>query len=139
MRLRLFGPVAVVDPDGEVAAGPPAQKKLLALLALHTGHAIPTDRLIDEMWGEEPPAHAEQTVHTYVSRLRKILEPTPPGRAPPQVLVTEPGGYRLTLGEDDVDVLRFEGLIRDGESSGDAGPFLEALRLWSGEPLSEFP
>lgn len=131
MRLRLFGPVAVVDPDGEVAAGPPAQKKLLALLALHTGHAIPTDRLIDEMWGEEPPAHAEQIVRTYVSR--------PPGRAPPQVLVTEPGGYRLTLGEDDVDVLRFEGLIRDGESSGDAAPFLEALRLWSGEPLSEFP
>ncbi len=139
MRLRLFGPVTVVRPDGEVDAGPRAQKKLLALLALRTGYAVPTDRLIDEMWGEEPPANAEQIVRTYVSRLRKILEPERRRGEEARLLVTAPGGYRLTLGEDDVDVLHFEQLVEVGESTGDTGPLLEALRLWRDEPLSEFP
>ncbi|HEX4759728.1 MAG TPA: helix-turn-helix domain-containing protein, partial [Thermoleophilaceae bacterium] len=53
--------------------GGPRQKALLAILLLHHGEVVSSDRLIDELWGERPPATAAKTLQGYVSHLRKAL------------------------------------------------------------------
>jgi predicted ATPase/DNA-binding SARP family transcriptional activator len=139
MRIRLFGAVRLEADGGIVSAGPPAQQKLLALLALRAGHTVPIDRLVEDMWDGQSPANAQQIVRTYVSRLRGLLEPDRTKGAPSQVLATHPGGYRLVMDENDIDLLRFRRLVEDGQSTGNLRSFLEADRLWTDEPLAEFP
>jgi DNA-binding SARP family transcriptional activator len=84
MRYRILGPLEI-DRDG-VPVGVPAakQRTLLGALLLHRGEILSTERLVDELWGENPPATATKTIQVYVSQLRKLLgedaiETRPPG------------------------------------------------------------
>ena len=88
MRFGILGPFEVADDEGrELALGGRKQRAVLAILLLHAGEVVSSDRLIDELWGERAPATAAKTLQVYVSKLRKALGDG--------VLVTRSGGYVL--------------------------------------------
>jgi len=101
--------------------GGPRQRALLAILLLHRGEAVSSDRLIDELSGERPPATAAKTLQGYVSHLRKALGA--------DVLLRRAGGYQLV--PERVDADRFDALVDEAHGNGDA------LALWRGEPLAD--
>ena len=90
VEFRLLGPLEVADDDRPLALGGGKQRSLFALLLLHANQVVSTERLIDELWGESPPATVSKSVQVYVSRLRKQLGD---GR-----LVTRAPGYMLRAG-----------------------------------------
>jgi len=101
---------------------------------------VPLERLIDEVWGEDPPASAAHALEAYVSRLRALLEPHGPR------LLRRGPGYRLDLGDADVDVGRFEALLADADRTADQGDALrtgelvdQALGCWRGPALVDTP
>ena len=138
MRFGILGPLLVVDDAGrELALGGLRQRAVLAVLLMHAGEALSSDRLIDELWGERPPATATKTLQVYVSNLRKALDEG--------VLLTRAGGYVLETGENGLDVARFEVLAGEGRRALAAGRpdvavarLREALELWRGPPLADF-
>ena len=100
MRFGILGPVEVIDDHGRVVAlGGPKQRSVLAILLLHAGEVVSSERLIDELWGERAPASAANTLQVYVSKLRKALGDG--------VLLTRGGGYVLQSDRGEVDVDRF--------------------------------
>src|SRR6478609_7953279 len=114
MRFRILGPFEVADDGGrEVALGGRKQRSVLAILLLHAGEVVPSERLIDELWGARPPATAAKTVQVYVSNLRKALGDG--------VLVTRGGGYVLQTGGGEVDADQFEALLAEGRREREAG------------------
>lgn len=138
---RLLGSLEVVVDGTAIDLGPPKQRAVLAVLLLHTGEIVSTDRLIEQVWGEVPPRTAAHSVQLYVSELRKALGSVD-GRA---VIETRPPGYLLRVEPEQVDVRRFEQLVDEGARAFRAGDpahaersIEEALRLWRGSPLSEF-
>jgi DNA-binding SARP family transcriptional activator len=88
IEFRVLGSLEVVGQGGAVALGAPKQRALLAALAVHRGEAVSSERLVDELWGEQAPASAIKIVQGYVSSLRKVLGDG--------VLVTHGRGYVLT-------------------------------------------
>jgi len=137
MEFRVLGSLEVVDHDGPVALGAPKQRALLAVLLLHRGEPVSSDRLIDEIWGEQPPASANKLVQGYVSNLRKVLGD---GR-----LVTQGRGYMLRIEPGQTDVDRFEALaargrraLEDGDALTAAAVLRQALGVWRGPALSDF-
>ncbi|MFJ3903248.1 AfsR/SARP family transcriptional regulator [Streptomyces sp. NPDC090025] len=135
MIFRLLGPFTV---DDTPAPGGPRGRALLALLLLDAGRTVPTGRIIDALYGDEPPAGAANALQSQVSRLRRAL---PPGVGVEHTAA----GYRLTgAGPDDVDALRFERLAREGARAGAAGDAVHAerllraaLALWRGPALGD--
>jgi DNA-binding SARP family transcriptional activator len=134
-EFRLLGPLeAVVDGNPvQLAAAKP--RALLAFLLLHRNQVVPTERLIDELWPDEPPARATKTLQVYVSQLRKALGP--------ERLVTRAPGYVMRIEEGELDLERFETFVKDARerlASGDARAardmLREALGLWRGPPES---
>ncbi len=133
---RILGPLEVVDHERPVRLGGPKQRALLAILLLGRGEVVSSDRVIDQLWGERPPATAAKTLQGYVSHLRKAL-----GN---EVLLTRGGGYLLQTAPDQVDAERFEMIVADARralAAGDASHARkrldEALGLWRGEPLAD--
>ena len=125
MRVGLLGPLEIVGDDGlDVAISARKPKELLAVLALHVGDVVPADVLVEELWGDDPPADARNALQVLVRRLRTAL-------APAEVIATQAPGYRLDLTRDDVDVTHFERLAQEEA-------WHEALALWRGEPLADF-
>ena len=94
------------------------------MLALQAGRTVTVDRLVEGLWGEEPPASAAKMVQLYVSHLRQLLE------GDGARIVTRGGGYELQLSGDEVDVVRFERLIDESRAR-------EALALWRGDALAD--
>ncbi len=110
---------------------------LLAILLLHRGEALSSDRLSDELWGERPPPTSAKTLQVYVSNLRKVIGS--------DALVTVGRGYRLMVSPEQVDADRFEALCAQGRRAlADDDPaaarelLTSALSLWRGEPLADF-
>ena len=143
MDFRILGPLEVLDEDGTVALAGSRQRALLTLLLLHANEALTTDRLIDELWGEHPPASAAKTVQMQISRLRKALGDEA-GRGSAGLLVTRERGYELRLDPNRVDAHRFERLLAEGRSELEGGQperavaaLEEALALWRGHALAE--
>ena len=73
IEFRVLGSFEAVDEGRALALGSPRQRALLAVLLIHRGEAVSSDRLIDELWGEQAPASAVKIVQGYVSNLRKVL------------------------------------------------------------------
>ena len=143
MRVRILGPLEVEDESGQaVDLGSPKQQALFALLAIHPNSVLSTDRIIDELWGDQPPADGPRNVTVYVSRLREVLEPDRAKRAPGRLIVTEPSGYALRVDPEDIDALRFERLVGEARAEmvndpGSArGTITKALGLWRDRPLA---
>src|SRR5215470_2826121 len=144
VQFRLLGPLEAQDGERRVELGRPKQRVLLAVLLVHANQVVPLDRLIEELWGEEPPPQAAASLQTYVSNLRRALEPGRPARAPSQVLVSQPPGYRLVVGAGDLDAARFAALAEEGHRllqahrpAPAARVLREGLALWRGPALAE--
>ncbi|WP_328644806.1 AAA family ATPase [Amycolatopsis sp. NBC_00348] len=148
-RLRLLGPVQAWRGDTELDLGSAHRRTVLAALAMNPNRTVSREELIDAVWGEAPPQSAQGSIYTYVSGLRRSLEP---GRAKgakgegPQLLASIGSGYSLCLDAEAIDVHHFEALREQAQrrqSSGDlrgARETLdEALGLWHGVPLSGLP
>lgn len=141
MDFRILGALEA-SADGAVAnLGPPKQRALLAILLLHAGEIVPIDRLIDQLWGENPPRTAGHSIQIYISELRKAIERLD-GR---RILATRPPGYQLDVDPASIDARQFERLIeegtrrlRSGDNEGGAQDIRAALRLWKGPALSDF-
>src|SRR5439155_14116372 len=114
-------------------------RALLALLVLHAGTVVSAERLIDELWGENPPPTADTVVQGLVSRLRKLLDPRRARGEPSGVIETVGRGYRLAVaGDDAVDATRFSQLLEEARlTTGQRRSTVlgEALRLWRGPAL----
>ena len=89
MEFGILGPLAVWQDGRELSLGGAKQRALLCILLLRANETVATPRLVDELWGEEPPCDRRQGAQVYVSQLRKVL-----GEG---VLLTEPVGYRLRV------------------------------------------
>src|SRR2546423_13881778 len=74
IEFRILGPLEVLEQGRVLALGGPKVRALLAVLLLHRGEVVSSDRLIDALWGQErASATAAKTVQVYVSNLRKAL------------------------------------------------------------------
>jgi predicted ATPase/class 3 adenylate cyclase len=136
MDFRILGPLEALDGARHVALGGRKRRAVLAVLLLRPNETISGERLIDDLWGESPPANALKTLQVHISRLRKEL--------PPDVLVTREHGYELQLDLDELDAHRFEGLLDDGRGELAAGnphralaALERSLALWRGAPLAD--
>ncbi len=140
MRFGILGPLQVVSDDDEpVALGGHRQRAMLAALLLHANAGVPSGRLIEELWGGEPPRSAAKTLQVYVSRIRHAL-----GGDGAQRLETVPGGYRLRVEPEELDADQFEKLLREsvrllaaGRPAAAGDGVCAALELWRGDPLSD--
>jgi predicted ATPase/class 3 adenylate cyclase/DNA-binding winged helix-turn-helix (wHTH) protein len=143
MDFRILGPLEALDRGERVALGGTKRRAVLALLLLHANETVSAERLIDELWGEAPPATAAKSLHAHVSRLRRALAGASGGAAEGPI-VTRGHGYELQVETDAVDSHRFERLLADArgqlaeERPDRALPMLEeALGLWKGTPLAD--
>src|SRR5688572_15540151 len=114
IEFRVLGPFEVLLDGRSLDLGPRKQRAVLAALTIEANRVVSLDRLIDELWGEEPPAQAIGTLQAYVSNLRRVLEPNRTPREPPKVLVTQSPGYVLRVPEGTLDSTRFETLAAEG-------------------------
>jgi DNA-binding SARP family transcriptional activator len=141
MRFRLLGPLEVWAGEDWRGIGAPKWRSVLAALLINAGQIVPVDVLINEVWGETPPAKAGNLISIYVLRLRRLL-----GDADSTLLVTRAPGYVLRLAPGGTDAQVFESLVRAGGrayAAGDperaAAQLAEALALWHGSPLADVP
>jgi DNA-binding SARP family transcriptional activator len=143
MDFRILGSLDALDQGRVVILGGGKQRALLALFLLHANKTLSTDRLIDELWGESPPATAAKTIQVYISRLRKALAGgEDEGSA--CAIVTRKRGYELELDPESLDAHRFERLVAEGRNELAAGRpegavqvLEEAMSLWRGPPLAD--
>jgi YVTN family beta-propeller protein len=137
---RLLGAIEAVEDGISLPLGGPRQRSVLADLVMHAGRTVPAIQLIDDVWGEYPPASATHTLETYVSRLRQVLS-TPSSAAP---LLTRPTGYVLEVLPEHVDICQFRDLAARGsaalerEDAASAVTLItSALALWRGAALAD--
>jgi DNA-binding SARP family transcriptional activator len=137
VEYRLLGPLEILDEERAIELPSGKARALLALLILDAPRVVSVDRLVDRLWGPDPPATAGKIVQGYVSRLRKAL---PEGG----MLETRPPGYRLDVSESQTDLGRFRRLRREADAAAEAGRLQgavvllrEALALWRGPPLAD--
>jgi DNA-binding SARP family transcriptional activator len=133
MDFCILGPLEVLDEGRTVALGGSKQRALLALFLVHANETLTIDRLIDELWGERPPANAAKTVQMQISRLRKALAASAGG----ELIVTRERGYELRIDSERLDSRRFERLsaagaaeLGAGRPGPAAGALERALSLW---------
>ena len=140
MEFRLLGSLEASSVATRADLGAPKQRALLAVLLLHVGELVSTERLIELLWGDHPPRTAAHSIQIYVSELRKALEPLA-GRA---VIVTRAPGYTLQRSPETIDAHRFEKMVRDGTGRLASDPregarlLRGALALWRGPALADF-
>ena len=122
MRYGLLGPLEVVGDDGQsVALSGDRERVLVAVLLLGANRVVPTSRLTDALWGDQPPSTAGNALQVHVSRLRKKLAA---GSAGGDLLRRESSGYRLTVAAGELDMQRFEDLVGPASPHGRYGPRL---------------
>jgi DNA-binding SARP family transcriptional activator/DNA-binding beta-propeller fold protein YncE len=139
LDFRILGPFEVHREGGSLPLGGRQQRALLAALVLRANELVSSERLIDELWPEDPPDTADHLVHVYVSRLRKAL-----GDDGRDVLVTRQPGYELLIPSGGRDLDRFEERLGDAKAARDEGrlddaaeALRDALGLWRGPALAD--
>lgn len=140
--LRLLGPLEATGPGGALCLAGGRQRALLALLALRAPAVVSRARLVDALWGTEPPPTAVKTLHSHLARVRQALDRVGLGRS----LVTVEPGYALRLPPGTLDIDRFEehvragrAALRAGDAPGAAARLRAGLALWRGDPLADCP
>ncbi|SNX66206.1 transcriptional regulator [Streptomyces sp. TLI_55] len=140
VRLRVLGSLEAYVDGARVGLGGPRQRAVLAMLLCARGGVVSVDRMIDQLWEGSPPARALVSLQSYVSNLRRVLEPSRARRAPAKVLVSSAPGYAVRLPQDAVDAWRFEATLRraQGASPDESRRLLrEALGWWRGPAFVE--
>ncbi|MET8356768.1 BTAD domain-containing putative transcriptional regulator [Micromonospora sp. NPDC005171] len=141
MRFGILGPLRVGGGESTVTAG--RDRIVLAMLLLRFGRLVTVEELIDAVWEEDPPATARAQLQTCVSRLRRRF--TELGLAP-ELIVTDPAGYGVRTGPDDLDAEVFARRVEAARAAATAGrlvdaraEFRAALALWRGPALGGIP
>jgi DNA-binding SARP family transcriptional activator/WD40 repeat protein len=136
VEFRVLGSIEVFEEgNGSIPLGGPKQRAVLAHLLLRANHLVPTEVLIDEVWGEDPPATARNALQSYASHLRKSLGPAR--------LEGSRAGYRLRADPSELDANRFQSLLRDArrllpiDARAAVGTFDHALALWRGPAFAD--
>jgi len=132
VEFSILGPLRVLDGGRDLTPGRAKQRALLAMLLLHRNQVVGSDRLVEALWGETPPASAPTALHGHVSALRKLLGA--------ERIATHAPGYRLRVDPGELDLARFESLVAAARSVGPeerSTRLREALALWRGDPLAD--
>jgi WD40 repeat protein/DNA-binding SARP family transcriptional activator len=137
MRLSILGHVEASVDDRVLPLGGAKQRAVLAMLSLEANRVVTADRLIEGLWGEQPPLSAPKMVQNYVWRLRSVLN----GESGAQI-VTRGRGYELQIDREQVDVCRLERLVSTAARAAETGQptngaAREALALFRGDPLAD--
>jgi predicted ATPase/DNA-binding SARP family transcriptional activator len=134
---RLLGPLEVQVGDELLPLGAAKQRAVLAILLLRLNRTVSTDQLIEHLWPDKPPGRPQTAIQGYISGLRKLL-----GR---ESIETSGGGYTLHAGPEQLDLNRFEQLLRQGRErlalqrhEQAALRLRKALDLWRGPALADF-
>jgi DNA-binding SARP family transcriptional activator len=141
MWFGILGPVLVRHGDVVVDVPAARHRTLLVALLLHAGTTVSADTLAEMVWDGAPPPGAVVTLRSHVSRLRQVLGPDVGDR-----VVTRYRGYLIEAAEEEVDLLRFRRLCREGAAAARNREWArawelleEALGLWRGAPLADVP
>jgi len=143
MEFRVLGPLEVVEDGRRLAIASGRQYALLAFLLIHANRVVSAERIIDELWDDGGPESGAKAVAFHVSKLRDALEPGRRRGESAGVLATDPAGYVLRTGPDQVDAARFERLYAEGRAlladdpAGAATRLAEALALWRGQAYAD--
>src|SRR5215217_6757226 len=132
LEFRILGSLEVLDEGSPIPLGGRNQRAVLALLLLRANQPVSSERLVDQLWGEHPPRTATTSLQNAVVQLRKLLGPG--------LLLTRPTGYVLELDADQLDLTRFERLVREARSAEPqhkAVLLRDALGVWHGSPLAD--
>ncbi len=141
LRLGVLGEIAATRDGVVLQLGGRRQRAVLAALVMARGEAVPADRLVDHVWGEAPPVNPTGTLQSYVSHLRRRLEPDAGARTRSGVIASSGNGYALRLATDAVDAWRFEQAVTASPGSPPdqaAAALDDALRLWRGPAYTEY-
>lgn len=145
MRITLLGPVELLSQGAAAPLGGRKQRAVFALLALDAGRVVPVDRLLRELWPDDPPSQSMMPLQSCVSRLRRVLSriDVPPGAAPPRI-VTRPPGWVLEVPAGSVDTEEFIRLVNEGrdllsahQPQAAARRLAEAVSLWTGPAMGD--
>ncbi|MFI0482043.1 BTAD domain-containing putative transcriptional regulator [Actinomadura sp. 9N215] len=142
--VRVLGAFGAEVAGAPADLGGPRQRSVLARLVAARGRMVPADRLVEDLWPGTAPSRAAAGLQSFVSHLRRALEPDRPPRTPARILVTEPPGYALRLPDANVDAWRFDTLIDEAADLLDADPAEarrraeRALAEWRGPAYAEF-
>ena len=141
MRFRMLGPLEVWSEEGWTGIGAAKWRSLLACLLLKPGQIVPTETLIEELWGEAPPPTANNLVSIYVHRLRGLI-----GDSGGKVVVHRRPGYQLRIDDAATDLQAFETMVGNarrmlagGDTEAAAARLREAEALWRGNLLEDVP
>jgi DNA-binding SARP family transcriptional activator len=140
MDFGILGPLEIRQDGTPLACRGTKQRLLLATLLLQPNEVVSSDRLIEALWGERPPATAQKALHVHVSQLRRVLAAGPDGER----IVTRPPGYELRVADGDLDLQRFETTVAAARAASARGQveqasalLHDALDLWRGTPLAD--
>ena len=144
MEFRVLGPLEVHHRGRLVEVRGRRQRALLAKLVLNLGEAVPDERLLEDLWGEDQPASGGAALRVRVSQLRKALAAGSPEGVAGAAIVTRGSGYALEADPEQVDARRFERLLGEGRQAMREGRPAEALStldeglsLWRGPALAD--
>ncbi|WP_165975399.1 AfsR/SARP family transcriptional regulator [Actinomadura rubrisoli] len=139
MEFGLLGPLEVRQDGEAVQVGAPKLRVVLATLLLRANREVTLHELADAVWGADVPAQPVAALRVFVMRLRRLF------RAP-GILQTTPGGYRLEIDDEALDLYRFGDLVARGTELAAGGELEraetlldEAMALWRAEPLADVP
>ncbi|ARE36619.1 SARP family transcriptional regulator [Rhodococcus sp. BH4] len=137
----VLGPVVAWNESShQIDLKGPRHRAVLARLVVARGRVVPVDVIVDDLW-VDPPSGATSAIRTFVSALRRALEPDRAPRKKPKVIVTEGPGYAFHAAPDAVDAWEFERLVREAADSTPAQSLellRTALQLWRGPAYAEF-
>lgn len=146
MRFSLLGPLQVKNNDVPLNIGGNKQQTLLAALVMARTKVVSSDRLVDLIWGDNPPSKPYVAIRSYISHLRKVLEPDSRAGDRKSLLVTQSPGYALHIEPESVDAFQFEAavaeataLMADGDHQQALPVIDRALDLWNSTDLTDSP
>ncbi len=135
LGIRVLGSIEVVRGGEPVPIGGPKPRLALAILAAHRGSVVSTDRLCDELWGDDQPADPGAVLQSHLSRLRRILRPE-------AEIAARPPGYVLQVDDERIDAGHFERACAQVQTATDPAAVVawldDALRCWRGGAFEEF-
>ena len=142
-RFEILGPLRAWYGDSEIQLGPGKQRAVLGVLLVNANQPVPTHRVVDAVWADEPPQNGSNVVQKYVAGLRRSLEPDRSPRTPGKLLSLTDAGYLLRVPPGHLDLDVFHESVRRARAARTerrlpdaAGQLRQALALWRGEPLS---
>jgi predicted ATPase/DNA-binding SARP family transcriptional activator len=144
VEFRILGPLEVARSGRLLPLGGRRARSVLAVLVVFAGDTVPISTIVEEVWGDNPPRTAVDTLQSYLSRLRRMLDPSLPRGARSDLLVTHRSGYELAVPGDHIDARSFERRVaraRAGRRADSlprtADRFRAALGLWRGRALDD--